>query len=369
MALQPRPPDMAAAAAAAVACRNRLPPMREAGQLLAAMERCCRSWRQALADIPLHISLGPLPLPPNPEAALLRQIGAAGRRRLQALHFEAPAQRGQKPGKVQLLAVELLALEAFSAAAGDTLTELAVFDYLCSQPLCALLPRYAALRRLALSGYAVQVNLEPLRSLPRLEELSLESEGLPKSLSALPPSLRRLSLSSFVNGGRLLLPEHVRLDSLMCCCPGQPVFFGLSRALSVCRSIHVCGATVHMLLSVRSGGSSAPAATLDSAPAAAAAALVSAFARSATAQHLELGYERQLVLKLTSKDAREPGGVGPFPPAQRGQPLHVQLVLAAAAAAEPAVLASLQPMAQGSASAAEQQQQTRLVLSKPGAAT
>ncbi len=51
---------------------------------------------------------------------------------------------------------------------------------------------------------------------------------------------------------RLLLPEHVRLDSLMCCCPGQPVFFGLSRALSVCRSIHVCGATVHMLLSVRS---------------------------------------------------------------------------------------------------------------------
>ncbi len=96
---------------------------------------------------------------------------------------------------------------------------------------------------------------------------------------------------------------------------------------------------------------------------------MSAFARSATAQHLELGYERQLVLKLTSKDAREPGGVGPFPPAQRGQPLHVQLVLAAAAAAEPAVLASLQPMAQGSASAAEQQQQTRLVLSKPGAAT
>jgi len=86
--------------------------------------------------------------------------------------------------------------------AGDTLTELTVFDYLCSQPLCALLPRYAALRRLALSGYAVQVNLEPLRSLPRLEELSLESEGLPKSLSALPPSLCRLSLSSFVNGGR-----------------------------------------------------------------------------------------------------------------------------------------------------------------------
>ncbi len=119
IALQPRPPDMAAAAGAgAVACRNRLPPMREAGQLLAAMEQSCRSWRQALIDIPLQISVGPQPLPPNPAAALLRQIGAAGRRRLQALHFEAPPQRGQKPGKVQLLAVELLALEAFSAAAG-----------------------------------------------------------------------------------------------------------------------------------------------------------------------------------------------------------------------------------------------------------
>lgn len=118
MALQPRPPDMGTAAAGAVACRHRLPPLREAGQLLAAMERCCRSWRQALIDVPLQISLGPLPLPPNPAAALLRQIGAAGRHRLQALHFEAPPQRGQKPGKVQLLAVELLALEAFSAAAG-----------------------------------------------------------------------------------------------------------------------------------------------------------------------------------------------------------------------------------------------------------
>lgn len=88
------------------------------------------------------------------------------------------------------------------ALAGGTLSELAVFDYLCSRPLCTLLPRYAALRRLALSGYSVHLDLEPLRSLPLLEELYLESEGLPKSLAALPPSLRHLSLSSFVNGGR-----------------------------------------------------------------------------------------------------------------------------------------------------------------------
>lgn len=77
-----------------------------------------------------------------------------------------------------------------------------MLDYVCSRPLCALLPRYAALRCLALSGYGVDLDLEPLRSLPHLEDLRLESEGLPKSLAALPPSLRRLWLSSFVNGGR-----------------------------------------------------------------------------------------------------------------------------------------------------------------------
>ena len=114
--------------------------------------------------------------------------------------------------------------------AGGALTELAVRDYVCSRPLCALLPRYAALRCVALSAYSVDLDLEPLRALRLLEALhvslftinkvlnpvwysiksifhyrnymQVESEGLPRSLAPLPPSLRRLSLSAFVNGGR-----------------------------------------------------------------------------------------------------------------------------------------------------------------------
>lgn len=117
MALQPLPPD--ATAAGAVAGIPHSLPMREAGRLLAAVEGCCRSWRQVAVDVPLRVSLGPLPLPRNPQAALLGQIAGTGRRRLQALHFEAPAlQRGCRPGVVQLLAIDLLGSDAFAAAAG-----------------------------------------------------------------------------------------------------------------------------------------------------------------------------------------------------------------------------------------------------------
>lgn len=117
MALQPLPPD--ATAAGAVAGIPHSLTMREAGRLLAAVEGCCRSWRQVAVDVPLRVSLGPLPLPRNPQAALLGQIAGTGRRRLQALHFEAPAlQRGCRPGVVQLFAIDLLASDAFAAAAG-----------------------------------------------------------------------------------------------------------------------------------------------------------------------------------------------------------------------------------------------------------
>ena len=48
----------------------------------------------------------------------------------------------------------------------------------------------------------------------------------------------------------LLLPLHLRLDSLACRCAGQPVFLGLSRALVACRAIHVEAGNIHMLLIV-----------------------------------------------------------------------------------------------------------------------
>lgn len=109
------------------------------------------------------------------------------------------------------------------------------------------------------------------------------------------------------------------------------------------------------------GDSGVPASTrASSGPA---EALVTAFNRHARAQRLELGFEQQLVLKLASKEAREPDGVGPFPQQQRGSTLNPHLVCAAAQAAQPAVLASTQPLAGGKPSAA-----TQLVLSKPGAA-
>lgn len=65
-------------------------------------------------------------------------------------------------------------------------------------------------------------------------------------------SVSKQSAQGCAPSHRLLLPEHLRLDALECCCPGQAVYFGLSRALSVCRRIHVSGASLHMLLSAPS---------------------------------------------------------------------------------------------------------------------
>jgi hypothetical protein len=46
------------------------------------------------------------------------------------------------------------------------------------------------------------------------------------------------------------LPRHLQLEALTVCCPGQPVFLGLDRALAQCRSIHVTAAKIHLLLRV-----------------------------------------------------------------------------------------------------------------------
>ena len=139
-----------------------------------------------------------------------------------------------------------------------------MWDFICSRPLCALLPRFTALRCLALTGYNIDLgeqpaaawphgswasssvavpqhcvsaegrissrgnsklvvpsapgglgavstskahgllpaaDLHPLGLLPRLEALHLEAEALP-GLAGLPPSLRHLSLSCFANAAR-----------------------------------------------------------------------------------------------------------------------------------------------------------------------
>lgn len=115
LALQP--PHQAAAVVAAVPCLPRLPSLAQAAQLLAAMEGCCRSWRQALAALSLRASIGASPLPAGAAAALLPLLTSA-RHPVTALHFEARARRGCRPGSVQHLAIELLASDALVAAAG-----------------------------------------------------------------------------------------------------------------------------------------------------------------------------------------------------------------------------------------------------------
>lgn len=85
--------------------------------------------------------------------------------------------------------------------AGSTLAELVVRNYVCSRPLCSLLPRFPALRSVALTGYCIDIDVASLALLPRLEELHLETEALPK-LAGLPPTLRTLSLSCFASAAR-----------------------------------------------------------------------------------------------------------------------------------------------------------------------
>jgi hypothetical protein len=50
---------------------------------------------------------------------------------------------------------------------------------------------------------------------------------------------------------RVSLPKGLLLDSLVCRCPLQPVYVGLARALEQCRSIHIIGRAIRLLLHVR----------------------------------------------------------------------------------------------------------------------
>ena len=145
----------ATAATAAVACaRGAAPSLAEAARLRLALEGTCRAWRAVADDVPLRVSLGSSPLPPS--GALLLPFLA--RRPLAALHFEAaPGLPGCRPGAVQQLAILVLGSEALAASAASSLLELAVHDYTCSRPLCALLPRFRQLSCVSLSGYAIDL--------------------------------------------------------------------------------------------------------------------------------------------------------------------------------------------------------------------
>lgn len=236
--------------------KRHLPSLADAARLRYAVEASCRSWRASAADFPLRVTLGTSPLPPNATPALLEFLC---RRPLAALQFASSGLAGCRPGAVQQLAIDLLASDALAAAAGSCLLEVSVFDYICSRPLCALLPRFPALRCVALSGYSIDIgtctlgwysgptgcvvsacpallsllpiceepshppnsytpsaaaalfalpaclpaDLEPLQKLPRLESLHIEAEGLPR-LDGLPASLRHLSLTCFANAARFV---------------------------------------------------------------------------------------------------------------------------------------------------------------------
>lgn len=222
-----------------------LPTLAQAARLAHALDGSCRAWRAAAAlePIPQRLSLGRSPLPPTLATAAARLRQWLARRPLAALHLTTSSRLpGCSPYHMQQLAIELLAsaevqrasgacccvsaagcakpgatciqpkcqhspaphcspLLHSPAPAGGTLAELALLDYVASRPLCALLPRFPALRSLTLSGYCIDLDLAPLCLLPQLRQLSLQSEALP-SLANLPPGLRSLSLSCFAHAAR-----------------------------------------------------------------------------------------------------------------------------------------------------------------------
>lgn len=187
-----------------------LPALADAAKLCWAFEACCCSWRDALATIPpppLRVSLGRSPLPANAGVMLRRWLARhAGSLRCAALHFEASQHPGCRSSSIQQLAIDLLSSLELAAtsgqyggmhggtwmpcgrdtwlrlnillallhppshlfalscslwlpyrSAGGCLAELAVWDFLASRPLCTLLPRFPALRSLALTGYHIDL--------------------------------------------------------------------------------------------------------------------------------------------------------------------------------------------------------------------
>lgn len=97
---------------AGVPQHSQLPTLAAVAALRLATEGCCRSWRAAAAGAPppVAVLLGQSPLPPRPLRPLLAWLsaGAAGPRRIAALHFAASEAPGCRSGDMQRLALELL---------------------------------------------------------------------------------------------------------------------------------------------------------------------------------------------------------------------------------------------------------------------
>jgi hypothetical protein len=152
----------ASAAACPPKSEGRPPSLACVAELLHAVQACCRHWKHAVAtaDLPLRVTVGRSALTPRPDtnalgpAPLLKWLASHP---LAALHFATSNFAGCSPREVQQLACELLTSARVHQASASTLRELAVWDFVCSRPLCAQLPRFPHLRSLTLTAYLVDL--------------------------------------------------------------------------------------------------------------------------------------------------------------------------------------------------------------------
>lgn len=213
LAAAPADPPPLADPPAVPLCARRLPSLAATAELFHAIDGSCRSWRAAAATTPLHVAVGRSAMPTAGAAPAL--VAFLCRRPLAALLFEAPAQparRGCSPGAVQRLALAVLGSAELAAAASGCLRLLAVRDFVCSRPLCTLLPRFPALRALSLSGYLVDVG-----------ERAPLAAGLPLSQLAQRPRTRCLPPAAPAgSAGLACLPSRSRPACQRRCRPTPP---------------------------------------------------------------------------------------------------------------------------------------------------
>lgn len=131
------------------------------------------------------------------------------------------------------------------------------------------------------------------------------------------------------NPARLLLPSHLRLDSLACHCPLTSIFCALSRALETCARISLSAGSIHLLLRTDHNASGSNGALSAADPA---AALVTEFAGQSRMRELRLeAPQGRLALALAP---RVPAGANAVEqraaPMRRGRPLDPGAVCDAA---------------------------------------
>ncbi|KAL4425712.1 hypothetical protein ABPG75_009728 [Micractinium tetrahymenae] len=163
-----------------------------------------------------------------------------------ALHFDVP--HGAASGRHTTHAMHAaLGSWRFQEMQAGCLQELAVHGWLATRELCASLPDACpGLRRLLLSGCASRLDLSPLRRLPQLHTLVLQTDLLsPADLAALPRSLRSLELEVAGVGVRVCLPPHLELHLLSVSCSHGRIFAPAPMVLKQCRQVELkCGTAV-----------------------------------------------------------------------------------------------------------------------------